>query len=43
MLFSLRQLVEKRLEVKWNMTVGFVDLDKAYNTVPMQLVMATLR
>ena len=43
-LFSLRQLVEKKLEVKGSMVLSFVDLEKAYcDTVPMELVMSTLR
>ena len=42
-LFSLRQLVEKKLEVKGSMVLGFVDLEKAYDTVPRELVMSTLR
>ena len=42
-LFSLRQLVEKKLEVKGSMALGFVDLEKAYDTVPRELVMSTLR
>ena len=31
--FALRQLVDKRLEMKGRMAVGFVNLDKAYDTV----------
>ena len=41
--FTLRQLVEKRLEVQAEMALGFVDLEKAYNTVPKEMAMATLR
>ena len=40
-MFLLRQLVEKRLEVQGEMALGFVDLEKAYNTVPREMVMAT--
>ena len=42
-MFALRQLVEKRLEMQGRMAVGFVDLEKAYNTVPREMVMATVR
>ena len=42
-MFVLRQLVEKRLEVQSGMALGFVDLQNAYNTVPREMVMATLR
>ena len=40
-MFTLRQLVEKRLEMQGRMAVGFVDLEKAYDTVPRE--MATVR
>ena len=33
-MFALRQMVEKRLEMQGRMAVGFVDLEKAYDTVP---------
>ena len=36
-------MVEKKLEVKGSMVVGFVDLEKAYDTVPRELVVAMLR
>ena len=42
-MFALRQLVEKRLEMQGVMVVGFVDLEKAYDTVPRHMVMATVR
>ena len=42
-MFMLRQLVEKRLELQGEMALGFVDLEKAYDTVPREMVMATLR
>ena len=42
-MFALRQLVEKRLEMQGRMAVGFVDLAKAYDTVPREMVMATVR
>ena len=42
-LYVLRQMVEKRLEVQGSMVLGFVDLEKAFDTVPREMVMATLR
>ena len=36
-------MVEKRLEVQGSMALGFVDLEKAFDTVPREMVMATLR
>uniref|UniRef100_UPI00358FD2DE disabled homolog 2-interacting protein-like n=1 Tax=Myxine glutinosa TaxID=7769 RepID=UPI00358FD2DE len=42
-MFALRQLMEKRLEVQGEMTLGFVDLEKTYDTVPREMVKATLR
>ena len=30
--------MEKKLKVKGSMALGFVDLEKAYDTVPMELV-----
>ncbi len=39
----LRQMVGKRLEVQGIMSLGFVDLEKAFDTVPREMVMATLR
>ena len=42
-MFSLRQLVEKRLEKQRHMTLAFVDLEKAFDTVPRRMAMATLR
>ena len=41
--FALRQLVEKRLEMQLGMAFGFVHQKKAYNTVPREMVMVTLR
>ena len=29
--------------MQWRMAVGFVDLEKAYDTVPREMVMATVR
>ena len=36
-------MVEKRLDVQGSMAVVFVDLAKAFDTVPREMVMATLR
>ena len=41
-IFSLR-LVEKKLEGQENTALGFIDLEKAYDTVPRDVAMATLR
>ena len=41
-MYVLRQMVEKRLEVQGSMALGFVDLEKAFDTVPREMVMATL-
>ena len=41
-MYVLRQLVEKRLEVQDSMALGFVDLEKAVDTVPREMVMAAL-
>ena len=42
-MYVLRQMVEKRLEVQGSMALGFVDLEKAFVTVPREMVMTTLR
>ena len=42
-MYVLRQMVEKRLEVQGSMALGCVDLEKAFDTVPREMVMATLR
>ena len=42
-MFSLRQLVEKRLEKQGHMALAFVDLEKAFDTVPKRMAMTTLR
>ena len=41
-MYVLRQMVEKRLEVRCSMALGFVDQEKAFDTVPREMVMATL-
>ena len=42
-MFALRQLVEKMLEMQGRMAVGFMELEKAYDTVPREIVTATVR
>ena len=42
-LFTQRQFVEKKLEKQGGMCIGFVDLEKAFDTVSREIVMATLR
>ncbi len=42
-MYVLRQMVEKRLEVRGSMALGFVDLEQAFDIVPREMVMATLR
>ena len=42
-MYVLIQMVEKRLEVQGSMALGFVDLDKAFDRVPREMVMAMLR
>ena len=39
----LRQMVEKILEVQGSMALGFVDLEKAFDTVSRKMMMATVR
>ena len=41
-MYVLRQMVEKRLELQVSLALGFVDLERAYDTVPREMVMATL-
>ena len=41
-IFSLRELVEKRLERQGHMALAFVDLEKAFDTVPRKMAVATL-
>ena len=42
-MFALKQLGEKRLGMQWRMAVGFVNPEKAYDIVPREMVMATVR
>ena len=39
----LRQMVEKKLDVQGIMVMGFDDREKAFDTVPREIVLATLR
>ena len=39
----LRLMVEKRLDVNGSMALGFVNLEKYFDTVPKEMVLATLR
>ena len=41
-LFTLRLFAEKKLEKQGSMCMGFVDLEKAFDTVSREMVMATL-
>ena len=41
--YVLRKIVEQRLEVQGSMALGFVDLEKAFDAVPREMVNATLR
>ena len=42
-IYVLRHMVEKIMEVQSSMAVGFIDLEKAFDTIPREVVMATLR
>ena len=42
-MYVLRQMVQKRLEAHGSVALGFVDLEKAFDIVPREMVMATLR
>ena len=41
-MYVLRQIVEKRLEIQGSMALAFIDLEKAFDTVPREMVMVTL-
>ena len=41
-MYVLRQMVDKRLDVQDSMALGFVDLEKAFDTGPREMVMTTL-
>ena len=42
-MYVLIQMVEKRLDVQGSMAFGFVAMEKAFDIVPIDMVMATLR
>ena len=42
-MYVLGQMVEHILELQSSMALGFIDLEKAFDTVPREMVMATLR
>ena len=42
-MYVLRQMLEKRLEVQGSIAPGLIDLEKAFDTVPREMVLATLR
>ena len=42
-MLTLRQIMENRLEGQENMALGFIYLEKAYDIVPRERAMATLR
>ena len=42
-MYVLRQMVEQTLEVQGSMAQRFVDLEKAFDTVHREMVMAMLR
>ncbi|KAI0237885.1 Spectrin beta chain, non-erythrocytic 1 [Lamellibrachia satsuma] len=42
-MFILRQLVEKRLDGQENMVLVFIDIERAYDTVPRDMDMESLR
>ena len=42
-MYVLRQMVEKRLKVQDSIALRFVDLEKAFDTVPREMVMAKLQ
>ena len=42
-LFTIRQIIEKRREFRKDVPFGFVDLEKALDTVPRELAFAVMR
>ena len=41
-MYVLRHMVEKRLEVRGSLGLVFDDLERAYDTIPREMVMVTL-
>ena len=41
-LHALRQMIDRIMYVQRSMALAFVDLEKAFDTVPKEMVMATL-
>ena len=41
-LFTIRQIIEKRRELSKDVAFGFVDLEKAFDTVPRELAIAVM-
>ena len=41
-MYVLRQMLQNILEVQGSIALGFVDLEKLFDTVPREMVMATL-
>ena len=42
-MFALRQMVDKRLKMQGRMAVGLLDLENTYDTIPIEMVTATVR
>ena len=42
-MYVLRQMVQKRLEVQDSVALAFVDMEKAFDTVPREMVMSMVR
>ena len=42
-LFTIRQIIEKRRAFRKDVEFGFVDLEKAFDTVPRELAFAVMR
>ena len=42
-MFTIRQIIEKRREFRKDVAFGFVDLEKAFDTVPRELAFAVMR
>ena len=42
-LFTIRHIIQKRKEFRMDVAFGFVDLEKAFDTVPRELALAVMR